>query len=93
MARKIFRVLREAKKELLAMESYYRKCIDRDPDYYAPKKWILGKHFERKTRFRKPMAKIKLTRDSNVFSIYRKLDCMDMKVQHEFISFYLEHTS
>ena len=42
-------------------------------------KCILGKFYQRKTRFREPIAPMKLIRDG-LFSIYGKLKYSDVKV-------------
>ena len=68
-------MLREAKEEQRKLESLKQQLDGSIVDT----KCILGKYFQRRTRFREPILPMKLLRDG-LFTIYGKLRCLDMKV-------------
>ena len=78
IAQNLFRMLRNAKKEQLKLESKFVRHVDRR--MLDSSAFILGKHYKRTTRFREPIVNMKLLRDG-LFCIYGKIKHMDVDSQ------------
>ena len=70
-------MLRMAKQEQMKKESKF----DQNGSSMKSTDAILGRHYQRKTRFRVPMVPMKLSKDDgHVLNIYGKLKCLDIVV-------------
>ncbi len=77
IAKNLFKMLRQAKQEQKKKESKFNQNGLSTESYDA----ILGRHYQRKTRFRVPMVPMKLVKDdAHLFNIYGKLKCLDIAV-------------
>ena len=77
IAKNLFKMLHEAKEEQRKLKSTFLQPLD--GTITESPRYILGKHYHRKTRFREPIVHMKLLKDG-LFSIYSKLNYTEMKV-------------